>query len=288
MKCKYVRLNDGYALNCFCDIALKITKQVTAWKQLLKTWPTSVRRSASWSSFLHFTLLLAFATLRWKVSTRLSAFECCLTAVIQDPRVDPSSVINAWCIAAIDWFHCRLSFALTCFASCAIWRLWCHAFHNSEAASTEFASQLSTTIARYVVFFCSPHLFKVFARLLPFAPLACNHRQATLSLFKRAFSIHILRHITLLIHWGWRGCHQTISAFAWFGKSTYATFRTTWLRNAFWTGATLRWKFSLTAGLECCLTLVIQDPRIYFFSEMVQLRSLIDDFLLHSLPSQAG
>ena len=158
MICKYVRLNDGHGLNCFCDSALKITitKQVRAWKQLLQTWLTSVRRSASLSSFLHISLLLAFATLRWKMSTRCSAHECCLTVLIQEARIDSTFVIHAWCIAAIDRFHSRLSFALMCLANWTIWSLWCLAWDNLEAASTEFAIQLSTTIARSVIAFCFP------------------------------------------------------------------------------------------------------------------------------------
>ena len=129
--------DDKDKVRSFCDIALKFTKQIRASNQLLKTWPTSGSCSCSLSSFPYITHLLASATLRWKMSTR-SLVECCLAVVIQDRRIDFAFVINAWCIAAIARFHCRLSFALTCLANWIMWRI-CSSGFIFEAVSTESA-----------------------------------------------------------------------------------------------------------------------------------------------------
>ena len=62
--CKNVGLSAVLASDCYCDIALKFIKQIRTSKQLLKTWPTLGSCSASLSSFLYITHLLASATLR--------------------------------------------------------------------------------------------------------------------------------------------------------------------------------------------------------------------------------
>ena len=128
-----------------------------------------------------------------------SGLEYCLTLVIQDPRIYFFSVINAFCICAIARFAFCFSFALSCLASWIMWRKCMSAF-TFETASTEFAIELATIIARHVIAIAFFRIFfKFFARPLAFAPPAFNHWHSNLWFPQRAFSIDIHGNTRFLI-----------------------------------------------------------------------------------------